>query len=162
MITGGFLIITLMIVISLHSLDSKDNSIGGISGENKLNIPFNSDDKLKLSTKLINHLGIFSQQINKQLNLRPNTITFFTTRTSNSVIQDPNESNILWIYSHLKYPGYCINNHRCKENFHSKLEESFTKLSEFLSTIDLHSYQDRELYLDWCTLIGISSKYRKK
>ena len=162
MITGGFLIITLMIVISLHSLDSKDNSVGGISGENKLNIALNSDEKLKLSTKIINHLGIFSQQINKQLNLRPNTITFFTTRTSDSVTEDANESNILWIYSHLKYPRYCINNNRCKENFYSKLEKSFTKLLKFLPTIDLQSYQDRELYLDRCTLIGISLEYKKK
>jgi hypothetical protein len=48
-----------------------------------------------------------------------------------------------------------MNNNQCKENSHSKLKTSFTKLSDFLTTIDLDSSHGRQIQLDWCNLIGM-------
>jgi hypothetical protein len=91
------------------------------------------------------------------LDLPPDTITFFTSTISNSSSEIQNQSGILWIYGHLKYPQLCVDNNQCKENFHLKLKISFTKLSDFLTTIDLDSYydDDRQIQLDWCASIGM-------
>jgi len=86
------------------------------------------------------------------LDLQPNTIKFFV---SNLSLENENQSEILWIYSHLKYSQSCIDNNQCKEHFHSKLIKSFTKLSDFLTTIELNYYNDKQIQLNWCSLIGI-------
>ncbi len=89
------------------------------------------------------------------MNLQPNTIIFFTSTVSNLSLknQNQNQNEILWIYSHLKYPQSCIDNNECKENVHSKLKQSFTKLSDFLTTIELNSHHSRQIQLNWCDLI---------
>jgi len=86
------------------------------------------------------------------LNLQPNTIKFFI---SNLLLENENQSEILWIYIHLKYPQLRIDNNQCKEYFHSKLKTSFTKLSNFLTTIELNYYYDKQIELNWCSLIGM-------
>ncbi len=85
------------------------------------------------------------------MDLQPNTIKFFV---SNLSLENENQSEILWIYSHLKYSQSCIDNNQCKEYFHSKLITSFTKLSDFLTTIELNYYNDKQIQLNWCSLIG--------
>ena len=94
------------------------------------------------------------------MGLQPNTITFLTSTLSTSSLEIENddiplESTILWVYFHLKYPQSCINNIPCKENIDLKLQISFTKLSDFLTTIKLDDYNNEQIQLDWCSLIGM-------
>ncbi len=78
-----------------------------------------------------------------------------TSTIFDSLSNNQNQSDILWIYSQLKYPQSCIDNNQCKENLNSKLKTSFTELSNFLTTIQLGSYHDKLIQLDWCSFIGM-------
>ncbi|CAF0918091.1 unnamed protein product [Rotaria sp. Silwood1] len=68
-----------------------------------------------------------------------------------------NQTYILWIYAHLKYPQSCIDNTQCKENLKLNLKTSFMKLSSFLTKIELDLYQSQQIQLDWCNLIENST-----
>jgi hypothetical protein len=88
--------------------------------------------------------------------LKPRTITFLTWPFSNPPLEYQNEDDaLLWIYFHLKYPQYCIDNIQCKDNFHSKLIRSFMKLSNLLTMINLDGYNNKKIQLDWCNSIGM-------
>jgi hypothetical protein len=153
MIIGCFLTMTLIIVVSLNPYILTNHSTHKKS-EPILNIPINADGKLLMVMDIIEQLDIFSHQINERLDLQPNTITYLTSTIFDTLSNNnQNQSEILWIYSYLKYPQSCIDNNQCKENFNSKLKTSFMKLSNFLTTIDLDSYHDKLIQLDWCRFI---------
>ncbi|CAF2771265.1 unnamed protein product [Rotaria sp. Silwood2] len=146
MITACFFVVTFILTISFNPSYYTNNS------KSVLNAALSSKDKLRLSTKIINHLGIFSHKINEQLNFQPNTLKFFTSTISNSLLDGQNQNDILWIYAHIKYPRSCIDNIQYKENLKLKLKTSFMKLSNFLTKIELDSYYGKQIQLDWCNL----------
>ncbi|CAF3398331.1 unnamed protein product [Rotaria sp. Silwood1] len=151
MITACFFVVIFIITISFNPSYYTNNSRSVFHGS------LNSKNKLRLSTKIINHLGLFSNQINEQLNFQPNRLKFFTSTISNSLLDVQNQTYILWIYAHLKYPQSCIDNTQCKENLKLNLKTSFMKLSSFLTKIELDLYQSQQIQLDWCNLIENST-----
>ncbi|UJR36504.1 hypothetical protein I4U23_029225 [Adineta vaga] len=157
MITGCFFILTFIIMISLNPQYLLHNSTNR-NTKNILNVSFHTKEKFELSTQIINYLGLFSQKINKQLNLQLNPIEFLTVPVFNSsTLEILNPNGVLWIYGHLKYPPSCLDNSECKEKFHSKLKTSFDELSYLLKTIDFYSNQSQLIQLDWCNLIDNST-----
>ncbi|CAF1924017.1 unnamed protein product [Rotaria magnacalcarata] len=148
LIAGFFFVVSIIIAISLNP-----SHLSNISR----NLPLSSKDKLKLSNEIINHLDNFSQEINEQLDFHSNRITFFTSTISNSSLDVQNQNTILLIYGHLQYPQSCIDHISCKKKLHSKFELSFTKLSNFLTTIELSSHHEKQIHLDWCNLIDNSA-----
>ncbi|CAF0777267.1 unnamed protein product [Rotaria sordida] len=151
LITGCFFIVIFIITMSFNPSYVTNNS------RSVFNTALSSKDKLKLSTIIINHLGIFSHQINEQLTFQPNTLTFFTSTISNSLLDVQNQTYILLIYIHLKYPQSCIDNIQCIENLQLKLKTTFMKLSNFLTKIELDSYHGKQIQLNQCNLIENST-----
>ncbi|CAF1266519.1 unnamed protein product [Adineta ricciae] len=157
MITGCFLILVFLILISLNPQYLLSNSVNKIN-RNIVNVPLDSKDKSDLSKKVIEYLGLFSHQINKQLGLQSNPIAFLTVPISNSsAFELMNPNGILWIYGHVKYPSSSINNPQDEESFHSKLKISFNELSNLIQTIVFNSSQHRQLQLNLCSLIENST-----
>ncbi|CAF3343656.1 unnamed protein product [Rotaria socialis] len=148
MIAGFFFVVSIIIAISLNPSHLPNNS---------RNLPLSSKDKLKLSNEIINHLDSFSQQINEQLDFHSNRLTFFTSTISNSSLDVQNQNTILLIYGHLPYPQSCIDHISCKNKLQSKFKTSFTKLSNFLTKIELSSHHEKQIHLDWCNLIDNST-----
>ncbi|CAF1475490.1 unnamed protein product [Adineta steineri] len=155
MLTGCFIILTFIIMISLNPQYLVNNSTNNNTLE-KINSSFHSEEKFEISSEIINYLSIFSHQINKQLDLQLNPVIFLTLPISNlSLDEFVEQDKLLWIYGYLNYSQSCMDNNKnknCKEIYFSKFKTIFMKLSNFINTIKLNTLQNKRIQYDWCNL----------
>lgn len=142
LIGGGFFLITLFIAFSLnpfysiHSF-SKSTSMKIFNDDIEFSTP--TENQFQSSEQTVAFIDHFSEKINNELNLPPQTISIFTLRIAND--QFWRENQLVGIYFHLDFPQFCLDNQQCRENFQTYLNETMTKFSTKISFLSLNSME---------------------